>query len=33
MGLYFTTSDEDLITGTAKDIDLVPNGSEVAVTD
>lgn len=33
MGLYFTTVDECPLTGQSKDIDLIYNGSETAVTD
>lgn len=33
IGLYFTTTDDDPITGESKDIDLIPNGSDTEVTD
>jgi ubiquitin-protein ligase E3 C len=33
MGLFFTTVDENPLTGTTEDIELVPGGSELAVTD
>ena len=31
--LYFTTSDEDPVTGVSRDIDLIPKGSEIKVND
>lgn len=33
MGLFFTTVDENPLTGTTEDIELVPGGSELPVTD
>lgn len=33
MMIHFTTVDENPITGTTQDIDLIPGGSEILVTD
>jgi len=32
LSLYFTVNDENLVTGTAKDVDLIPDGSNIEVT-
>jgi ubiquitin-protein ligase E3 C len=33
MGLMFQAADEDPVTGEHRDVDLIPNGGNIAVTD